>query len=518
MYRYHALPVSGHHGRDNTQRNIKLTYYWDGMDKDIARWVKACAVCQRRKQARRLHVGLASSVAAHRPCEKMAIDIVSASTTHADGMRYILTVLDVFTRWVIATSLRTKRAKDVANAIFTHILCVHGRPESIVTDEGSEFVNSGLRYLYKRWGIQPITTGGYQPQALPVERFHRFLNGGMTTLSAKFGEDWTTYLPAVTFAYNSSVTVSTGYSPYALMYGRSPHFLEDTAALQAPTVSGESDAPDFATSLARRLRSAYNYVREQQERVAMLNRERRQASHKDITYAVGDSVLYWEPQQRRLLHTDPQEDDEAIAKRGPAKWTPKWTGPHLVTAKSQPQGSRNPRYTFQHVERGVPITTHPNKLCPYVPWSDNSPSTSWELDTTRPYVTGSWMAEGSLVIVPLEAPYPFGVGKVIKADDDGTLDIQWLGSNNDNMTPHTSALSLGWKMKEQGNDLRVYYGERQRHAAHQPYKVADDATVPFTQEDVVLHSFELTSQRRLPAAFARALSEHPAIWWSTVLE
>ena len=214
MYRYHALPISGHHGRDNTQRNIKRSYYWEGMDKDISRWVRACAVCQRRKQARRLHVGNASSVQAQRPWEKLAIDIVSASTTHAAGMRYILTALDVFTRWVIAVPLRTKKAKDVADAIFTHILCVHGRPDHIITDEGAEFVNSALRYLYKRWGIRPITTGGYQPQALPVERFHRFLNGAMTMLASKFGEDWASYLPAVTLAYNTSVTVSTGYSPF----------------------------------------------------------------------------------------------------------------------------------------------------------------------------------------------------------------------------------------------------------------------------------------------------------------
>jgi hypothetical protein len=36
----------------------------------------------------------------------------------------------------------------------------------------------------------------------------------------QFGEDWTAYPPAVTFAYNSSVTESIGYAPFALMYGR----------------------------------------------------------------------------------------------------------------------------------------------------------------------------------------------------------------------------------------------------------------------------------------------------------
>jgi hypothetical protein len=70
-----------------------------------------------------------------------------------------------------------------------------------------------------------ISTGGYQPQAVPVERFHRFMNHAMTMLAAQFGEDWTAYLPAVTLADNSSVTESTGYSPFALMYGRKPQLM-----------------------------------------------------------------------------------------------------------------------------------------------------------------------------------------------------------------------------------------------------------------------------------------------------
>ena len=284
--------------------------------------------------------------------------------------------------------------------------------------------------------------------------------------------------------------------------------------IQAPLVDDEAEsAPDFATALARRLRVAYDHVRVQQERMAHLARDRRQTSHKDITYVVGDSVLHWEPQQHRTLRNEEKEDDDN-ATRGPAKWTPKWTGPHVITAVSHPPGSRNPRYTFLHVERGTSLTVHPNKLCPYHPWSDNSPSTSWELDTTRPYITGAWVEEGNLVIVPLEPPYPFGVGRVISANANGTLDIHWLGTNGSNVTPYSSALTTGWKMKQRDDDLRVYYADRRRNKAHQPYRVADDATVPFTQEDVVLHSFELTETRRLPAAVVNALAEHPAIWWN----
>ena len=62
MYRYHTLPMSGHHGRDNTIRNIKRQYYWRCMRKDIGRWIRACATCRKRKECRQKKAGVASSV------------------------------------------------------------------------------------------------------------------------------------------------------------------------------------------------------------------------------------------------------------------------------------------------------------------------------------------------------------------------------------------------------------------------------------------------------------------------
>lgn len=525
MYRYHTLPMSGHHGRDNTVRNIARHYYWRGMNKDIARWIRACAVCRKRKEYRRIHAGTASSVStARHPHDTIAIDLVSTSGTHATGDKYILTCIDVFTRWVTAIPVKSKKTKDIADALFRHVFCIHGRPNYIRTDEGSEFVNNGLRYLYRRWGIKPISTGGYQPQALPVERFHRFLNAAMTTLAAKFGEDWTTYLPAVTFAYNSSVTATTGYSPFALTFGRNPQLLEDMEIILRPAADSNLSEQDYAVTLANRLQVAYNHVQEQQTRLIEASRVSRDSNYKSFEYKIGDSVLFWEPQQTRRLHkegedqidaaessmTDDNDKSDATT-RGPAKWTPKWTGPHKIVEKSKPPTSRNYRYTFRHVERSENITTHPNRLCLFQPWADNTPSTSWDLDDHRPYVTGAWVKQGALVIVPLQDPYPFGVGKVLSAHTDGTLDIQWLGTNGDNTKPHRAALSLGWMPK---TEFKPYYNAVKRNRAHREYRVADDNDAPFRQEDVILHSFELTAARKIPTPVQRAISEHPDVWWT----
>jgi hypothetical protein len=95
----------------------------------------------------------------------------------------------LYTRYIIAVPIVSKRASDVAEAVFTHAFAVHGLASTVRFDEAKEFVNAGLTTLYQQRGIQPILTGGHRPWTNPVERYHIYLNSCMTILSTAFGED-----------------------------------------------------------------------------------------------------------------------------------------------------------------------------------------------------------------------------------------------------------------------------------------------------------------------------------------
>jgi hypothetical protein len=66
----------------------------------------------------------------------------------------------LYTRYIIAVPIVSKRASDVAEALFTHTFAVHGLSSTVRSDEGKEFVNAGLTTLYQQWGTQSTNPDG----------------------------------------------------------------------------------------------------------------------------------------------------------------------------------------------------------------------------------------------------------------------------------------------------------------------------------------------------------------------
>ena len=62
------------------------------------------------------------------------MDLVGPMGVSDRGNQYIMTIIYLFTRFLIIVPLKSKAATEVARGFFISLVCVHGSPKTIVTD------------------------------------------------------------------------------------------------------------------------------------------------------------------------------------------------------------------------------------------------------------------------------------------------------------------------------------------------------------------------------------------------
>ena len=498
---HHGLPLSGHNGISKTLRTMTHRYWWHGMKRDVTRWINACLGCALRKTPRPSRAGLAYTMESPYPFHTVAIDLcLGRQKGTKEDSSYILTMLDTFSRWPIAIPIPDKKPATIASAIYKHLLTVHGPPLRILTDQGGEFVNKGIKAMCKHWDIAHITTSARDSKANGhCERFHRTLNTSMTMLMARFGPEWDTYVDACLWAYRTSVNETTGYSPFEVLYGHPPTLpLDHSLNLQRQTEF--EDEHSYNIWVSQRTLAMYDDIRRRQNKAAERNRLRRSQDRQDFVYEPDETVLYYQPQQR--VHGAASKDIRDKTFSAPAKWTNMWTGPHRIVRKTGQNSYmiRDGRTGLLHDNCSV------RSLWPYQPWSDSIPSTSPVIDQAYPWVTGGRIAKGSLFAVATETnPRSFWIGRLLSDDVTDTIHFQWYSNNTHSAT---GPFRPGWITSDDKETYKVAPSPP-IPAPGRPYTSIDSNT-KISSWDCICHNFTLTTTGHLPRAVRRHIEDYLA--------
>lgn len=111
-------------------------------------------------------------------------------------------------------------ANTVAFHFFTQFVCLHGLPQNLVTDCGTEFLSRVFNEVCKLLKIKQTSTIPYHPQSNgSLERSHRTLGEYLRSFVNKDPQSWDSYVPFSMFCHNSTIHSTTKYQPYHLVYG-----------------------------------------------------------------------------------------------------------------------------------------------------------------------------------------------------------------------------------------------------------------------------------------------------------
>lgn len=164
--------------------------------------------------------GQLKSVITPWPFAQWGLDIVGPLPRETGQRQYLLVAIDYFTKWVEAEALATIKTDNVIQFIWKNIICRYGVPESIITDNGTQFASMDFADYCAEQGIKLKFAPVDHPQCNgQVEATNKTLVSGLKKRLGDAKGAWVDELSHVLWAHRTMYKTATGESPYALAFG-----------------------------------------------------------------------------------------------------------------------------------------------------------------------------------------------------------------------------------------------------------------------------------------------------------
>ena len=306
----------GHPGQRKMDEAVSARFWWPHQRRDIVNFCNSCTECLRIKPPHQYSRAPLQPIITGYPNQIVGVDLIGPLPQTPRNNRYILVMVDLFTKWCEASPIPNAEANTVAQTMFEQWIARWGAPEQLHSDRGSNFESQIVAELCGAFKIAKSRTTAYHPEGNgQVERTNRSLKALLQAFTTTYDtRTWDLALPRCLLAYRSTIHSSTAHTPFHLMTGREMRLPID---LTVPTIPNDPlTATDFAWKIQRDVRQSYNLAR-----LHLQNAHRHQKDYYDQR-AHGTPL---QPGQLVYLHSP------AIPLGQASKLHKVWDGPFIVT-------------------------------------------------------------------------------------------------------------------------------------------------------------------------------------------
>ena len=219
----HSSLAANHPGIQGTTEVCRRFYYWPGMAKDIELYIEACIICAKSKPPRSFMKAKRKHVRAWKFGDLITIDHIEPEKLGLSSghFKYILSITDVWSGYVVACATRSQTADDTISKIMHKWVLVHGVPKGIVSDNGPGFASKFYQAVWRSLGCKTDYGLPYECKSTgKAERTNKRLNQGLrVALIDKDPKQWDKYIDYVCSALNALKNRNTSFSANFLRFG-----------------------------------------------------------------------------------------------------------------------------------------------------------------------------------------------------------------------------------------------------------------------------------------------------------
>ena len=179
---------AGYFAERKTHDRLRRYYWWRGMRADVHCYCRGCLICVTKRGGRKPPRSPLHPIPVGGLFQCIGVDVLQLPLTQS-GNRYAVVFVDYLTKWVEAFTVPDQTAGTIARLLVESVVCVHGVPEQLLSNRGSNFLSDLVRSVCSLLGIIKIIASGYYTRTDGlVEKFTSTLIN-MIAKSARKGDD-----------------------------------------------------------------------------------------------------------------------------------------------------------------------------------------------------------------------------------------------------------------------------------------------------------------------------------------
>ena len=120
----------------------------------IRNWVESCLTCHGRKHPTYLMRPELQPIENHYPLQRLHTDILGPFPKSISGKKYVVLMIDAFTKYVSAQAVEDQTAASIAQALFDEIYTRIGAPKIIVSDSVANYMSEVVEHLCRLYDTE----------------------------------------------------------------------------------------------------------------------------------------------------------------------------------------------------------------------------------------------------------------------------------------------------------------------------------------------------------------------------
>lgn len=294
----HDDPMSAHGGYAKTLDKIKRRFYWPRMYVDVKKYVGNCDVCKASKPTNVVQTApMGRFKEVSRPWQMLHMDFIGPLPRSKGGYCYIFVVVDAMSKFVHIHPLRTATSKAIIRFLEDRIFLTFGVPETIISDNGSQFISTEFRKFLEKYKVKFWPTAIYHPQANAAEAANKTVSTSIRCYikDGQHHREWDQHLSEIACAMNDARHGSTKYSPYFVNFGQ---FMSTSGDFYSTNIN--KDSPD-ESSRNEHFSKVRAMVKRNLEKSFEIGKNRYNLRSRPIEYVIGETVWKKNKQQSDAL-------------------------------------------------------------------------------------------------------------------------------------------------------------------------------------------------------------------------